>query len=298
MDEFAKAMKECDLCDLSKKAIAHLFRYFGEFDSDFCSEIVIMFSPDKDDSGSITYDEFLVGIRGVLNKRRKQLVHMAFDLMDKDGSGVINVDDVREVYNARSHPQVVAGNMTEEQVLTELLDNFDVGGTKDGQVTLQEFENYYSNISASVDSDDYFELMMRNAWHISGGEGWCANTTNRRVLVTHADGRQTVEENDPGLGGRRRSQGQQQTSKSSIGSSSTSEKLRGQQSVRSSQSNQYQEYQARKDMQQQQQYVQSSRQQQMAPISKSAGSKPTAMSLTATMGSISSQSTLNSRGRR
>ena len=36
--------------------------------------------------------------------------------------------------------------------------------------------------------------MMRNAWHISGGEGWAANTTCKRVLVTHRDGRQTVEE--------------------------------------------------------------------------------------------------------
>jgi hypothetical protein len=36
--------------------------------------------------------------------------------------------------------------------------------------------------------------MIRNAWHISGGEGWCENTTNLRVLVTHSDGRQTVEE--------------------------------------------------------------------------------------------------------
>ena len=52
-----------------------------------------------------------------------------------------------------------------------------------------------------MDDDDYFELMIRNAWHISGGEGWCTNTTNRRVLVTHADGRQTVEEikNDIGM---------------------------------------------------------------------------------------------------
>ena len=41
---------------------------------------------------------------------------------------------------------------------------------------------------------------MRNAWHISGGEGWCANTANRRVLVTHADGRQTVEEIHDDLG--------------------------------------------------------------------------------------------------
>ncbi len=65
---------------------------------------------------------------------------------------------------------------------------------KDAVITKAEFERYYANLSASIDRDDYFELMIRNAWHISGGEGWAANTTNRRVLVTHADGRQTVEE--------------------------------------------------------------------------------------------------------
>ena len=42
---------------------------------------------------------------------------------------------------------------------------------------------------------------MRNSWHISGGEGWSANTANRRVLVTHSDGTQSVKEikNDLGL---------------------------------------------------------------------------------------------------
>jgi hypothetical protein len=43
--------------------------------------------------------------------------------------------------------------------------------------------------------------MMRNAWHISGGKGWCANSTCRRVLVTHNDGHQSVQEikNDLGM---------------------------------------------------------------------------------------------------
>ena len=81
------------------------------------------------------------------------------------------------------------------------MQSFQVGKDKDAIITKSEFENYYANLSASIDKDDYFELMIRNAWHISGGEGWCENTTNRRVLVTHADGRQTVEEikNDMGL---------------------------------------------------------------------------------------------------
>jgi len=28
-----------------------------------------------------------------------------------------------------------------------------------------------SFLSASIDDDDYFELMVRNSWHISGGTG-------------------------------------------------------------------------------------------------------------------------------
>ncbi len=80
------------------------------------------------------------------------------------------------------------------------MDTFDTE-EKDGKVTASEFCKYYSNVSASIDDDDYFELMIRNAWHISGGEGWCANSSCRRVLVTHKDGKQTVEEikNDIGM---------------------------------------------------------------------------------------------------
>ncbi len=45
----------------------------------------------------------------------------------------------------------------------------------------------------SIDDDDYFELMMRNAWHLAGGTGWTENTTCLRVLVTFEDGRKSIE---------------------------------------------------------------------------------------------------------
>lgn len=37
---------------------------------------------------------------------------------------------------------------------------------RDGIVTLEEFARYYEEVSASIDSDEYFEAMMRSAWKL------------------------------------------------------------------------------------------------------------------------------------
>jgi len=34
------------------------------------------------------------------------------------------------------------------------------------QVTKEEFINYYSGVSASIDDDQYFVVMMNNAWKL------------------------------------------------------------------------------------------------------------------------------------
>ena len=126
---------------------------------------------------------------------------LAFNILDSDKSGTIDLPEIVSRYDASKHPEVIAGKKTKNEVFRAFLDTFD-GGEKDGQVTLAEFERYYANISASVDNDDYFELMIRNAWHISGGKGAYENTTCRRVYVKHRDGRETIEEitNDLGIG--------------------------------------------------------------------------------------------------
>lgn len=63
---------------------------------------------------------------------------------------------------------------------------------KDGIVTPEEWIEYYGDVSASIDDDDYFELMIRNAWHIAGGKGQYENTTIKRELVRDADGNERV----------------------------------------------------------------------------------------------------------
>lgn len=39
---------------------------------------------------------------------------------------------------------------------------------RDGNVTQDEFLDYYTFISSSIDNDDYFKLMMTNAWKLDG----------------------------------------------------------------------------------------------------------------------------------
>ena len=48
---------------------------------------------------------------------------------------------------------------------------------RDKNVTLEEFIEYYNNISMSIDDDRYFDLMIRNAWNfdnVSYQKGWAA----------------------------------------------------------------------------------------------------------------------------
>ena len=72
--------------------------------------------------------------KGVLNARRKALVEMAFNILDKDKSGIITFDEIASVYDASRHPDVISGKLTERKALLDFLDCFDAGNNKDGQV--------------------------------------------------------------------------------------------------------------------------------------------------------------------
>lgn len=141
---------------------------------------------DGDRSGTIKFDEFVYVLRGDMNQKRKDLVEAAFKTLDKDNSGMIEVEDIIGTYNAKNHPAVKECRKTEQEVLEEFLQTFEMhhnnskGEQSDFKITREEFTEYYSNISASIDEDVYFEAMMNAAWNLSGnapqykkyGKGW------------------------------------------------------------------------------------------------------------------------------
>jgi Ca2+-binding EF-hand superfamily protein len=164
--EFAKAMHDFRM-ELNKQQVDAAWGIF-----------------DRDGSGEVSYDEFLRTIVGEMNGKRVAVAKKAFQIMDKDKSGQLNINDIRDSFNAKQSPDVQSGKKTEEEVLSEFLDTFedhfcDQKGhedARDGQITMQEWLEYYNNVSMSIDRDDYFELMMNNAWNLDGKrvtkKGW------------------------------------------------------------------------------------------------------------------------------
>jgi len=175
--EFTKAMQDYML-GFSDQEIGILFKSF-----------------DLDRSGLIEYDEFLRVIRGPMNANRKAYVAKAFAKLDRDGNGYVDINDITGVYSAKTHPDVISGKKTEQQILLEFLETFETAHNMrnntapDHIVTKEEFEEYYNNVSASIDDDDYFALMMTNAWNLDNKtyqKGWGGQVGGKQSVAQSA----------------------------------------------------------------------------------------------------------------
>jgi hypothetical protein len=63
------------------------------------------------------------------------------------------------------HPDVISKKLTPEEAYRQYMSMWDTQ-VADGIVTFDEFCDYYRDVSASVDTDEYFATMMVNAWKL------------------------------------------------------------------------------------------------------------------------------------
>lgn len=112
-----------------------------------------------------------------MSQFRRSLVERAFRTLDFNQDGELDVKEFSQRYNGSAHPEVRSGKKTEAEVLIEFMETFerhhalvaDKSASRDGKVTLEEFIEYYNNVSCSIENDSYFDLMISNAWGLEGG---------------------------------------------------------------------------------------------------------------------------------
>ena len=120
---------------------------------------------EKDHDGMINFTEFLIALRGKPNDRRQAIIDKAFLKFDKEGTGIIDVTEIRQVYNCSKHPKVVSAEMSEEQVFSLFLKNFNDKNNL-GKIDRKEWNDYYAAVSSSIENDDHFVIMMKTTWNL------------------------------------------------------------------------------------------------------------------------------------
>jgi Ca2+-binding EF-hand superfamily protein len=95
-----------------------------EIPEDYIDTIFNAFDLNRD--GTIDYDEFVRIIRGDLTPPRLALVKRAFAKLDKDHSGIVDIDDIKDLYSTTKHPDYISGKKTRDQVLVEFLETFEM----------------------------------------------------------------------------------------------------------------------------------------------------------------------------
>ena len=127
---------------------------------------------DSENIGEIDYDEFIRTLRGEMNEFRQNLVQNVFDKLDIKKSGEISFKELNNKYNAKNHPDVISGKISEEEALKGFIDTFQetynylCGTETNNIVTIEEFLEYYENVSMTIDEDDYFEYLLNNVWNL------------------------------------------------------------------------------------------------------------------------------------
>jgi len=88
---------------------------------------------DTDGDGSISYNEFLSGLKDELSERRLRMVKKAFQMLDRDSSGRITISDLTGIFDVSMNPEFLEGRKSRDQILGEFLDNFQGSrGNNDG----------------------------------------------------------------------------------------------------------------------------------------------------------------------
>ena len=100
-----------------------------------------------------------------MNQTRISYIRKAYDKLDVNKDGQVTLDDIARMYDVSQHPDVKDGKKSPEQAYREFMSLWDTQ-VADGIVTFDEFCDYFRDVSASIDTDDYFAFMMTQAWRL------------------------------------------------------------------------------------------------------------------------------------
>ena len=144
----------------------------------------------------IKYDLLLKSIIGNISIKRRALIQKVFDSFNKDKNGKILISDMKNRFNPSRHPDVLKGSKTENKILGEFLDFLEIfreyynnlHGGYTFNIGFQEFLEFYSEISLSIEDDKDFENLLINCWDLELIEQKDKMNDNNKEQIDNMEG--------------------------------------------------------------------------------------------------------------
>ena len=128
---------------------------------------------DADQLGLVDLRDFMRVVQGPMARSREDALDAAFACLDAKSSaappGYVAMGDLAVFFKGQEHPMVTIGGYSEEEALDHLLKSVSSVNTHrraapPKQIGFDRFCEYYSDLSAAIDDDEYFNGIVRSNW--------------------------------------------------------------------------------------------------------------------------------------
>ena len=127
---------------------------------------------DKEKKGSINYNNLIQAIIGQITPNRENVIKNIFESFNKDNNGNVSLNELKTLFNASKHPDVINQKRSRGEIYGEFLDNIEtykeylenMRGIYTSNLSLEDFINFYQIIGVDIEDDKIFEFMINNCW--------------------------------------------------------------------------------------------------------------------------------------
>ena len=170
---FLNQLKQYDRKGDKEILFPDLFEIFNNLNLHISEKDAKILFSDFEENSKMNYSKFIsVMIENSLNERRQNIIKEAFNRLDTEKCGIVNLSDIKNLFSSKNCPLVKEGDVTEEEFYNNFMETFQthhnlVRSPKIKKVNFDEFLNYYKYFSLTIEDDYLFEETLISCWKLS-----------------------------------------------------------------------------------------------------------------------------------
>jgi len=122
---------------------------------------------DTSGTGLVSWKDWIRLIRdsaGSLPESRQGILMNAFSVIDAKGTGSVSADDLAFCFSGADHPLCTVGELNEKDALAHMFMSLSTKGRLPASISYAQFADYFADLSACVDDDEYFGGLLNSIW--------------------------------------------------------------------------------------------------------------------------------------